>query len=134
MRRWMFSLGLVSLLASPAALASETPSYAINDSGLTVSHACAAGERVAIAGSGNTVTLSGPCANVAIAGAGNTLTIALADKLAIAGANNTVDVDAAGKIAVTGSGNKVTYKAGLPPAKAPKVSNLGTGNTVSPRP
>ena len=118
-------------LSLPSLARAAAPALVVNQSGQTVEHVCAAGERVAINGSKNTVSLTGTCANVAVNGADNHVTAASVEKLAVTGSANTVAVDAAQKIAVIGSQNTVTWKRGLGDEKAPTVADLGTGNSVT---
>ncbi|HUH70633.1 MAG TPA: DUF3060 domain-containing protein [Mycobacterium sp.] len=71
---------------------------------------CASGKSLNVAGSDNTLTVTGTCATVSISGANNKITF---DK-----------VDA--RITVLGLNNTITYKDG-----DPKVDNLGSGNTIN---
>ena len=80
----------------------------IEDSAQTRTIDCA-GRNVALNGSSNKLTFTGTCGTVAINGSKNELTLANVSQ-----------------ISVNGSLNKVTYSAG-----DPKISNNGTGNTVS---
>jgi len=73
--------------------------------------ACASGG-AHVQGSGNTVTLTGPCESVLVEGQ-----------------NNTVHVATLGSLKVAGMGNKVYWSAGIGGA-TPKVTKEGMGNTV----
>ena len=73
--------------------------------------ACASGG-AHVQGSGNTVTLTGPCESVLVEGQ-----------------NNTVHVATLGSLKVSGMGNKVYWSAGIAGA-TPKVTKEGMGNTV----
>jgi Protein of unknown function (DUF3060) len=70
---------------------------------------CANGKSLNVAGSNNTLTVTGTCETVSIGGTGNKITI---DKV------NT-------RITVLGVENTVTYKDG-----DPKVDNIGTSNNI----
>jgi hypothetical protein len=73
--------------------------------------ACASGG-AHVQGSGNTVTLTGPCESVLVEGQ-----------------NNTVHIATLGSLKVAGMGNKVYWSAGIGGA-TPKVTKEGMGNTV----
>ncbi|MBK9035721.1 MAG: DUF3060 domain-containing protein [Myxococcales bacterium] len=107
-----FALALVLALVPAVALA-DAPDHVINNSAKTVTVACGDGGRVVVNGSTNVVTVTGGCA-----------------KVVVNGSSNTVAIDAADKIAITGSSNKVTYKKGHT-RKAPKITQLGSGNQVA---
>jgi hypothetical protein len=70
---------------------------------------CANGKSLNVAGSNNTLTVTGTCETVSIGGTGNKMTI---DKI------NT-------RITVLGVENTITYKDG-----DPKVDNIGTNNNI----
>ena len=70
---------------------------------------CANGKSLNVAGSNNTLTVTGTCETVSIGGTGNKITI---DKI------NT-------RITVLGVENTITYKDG-----DPKVDNIGTSNNI----
>ncbi len=70
---------------------------------------CANGKSLNVAGSNNTLTVTGTCETVSIGGTGNKITI---DKV------NT-------RITVLGVENTITYKDG-----DPKVDNIGTNNSI----
>jgi hypothetical protein len=70
---------------------------------------CANGKSLNVAGSNNTLTVTGTCETVSIGGTGNKITI---DKI------NT-------RITVLGVQNTITYKDG-----DPKVDNIGTNNDI----
>jgi Protein of unknown function (DUF3060) len=70
---------------------------------------CANGKSLNVAGSNNTLTVTGTCETVSIGGTGNKITI---DKI------NT-------RITVLGVENTITYKDG-----DPKVDNIGTNNNI----
>lgn len=79
--------------------------------GTTADIACGNGKSLDVAGSNNTLTVTGTCASVRVGGADNTIKLARVDgDLSIAGLNNTV-----------------TYQAG-----DPDVDDSGSGNRVSP--
>lgn len=71
---------------------------------------CGAGP-VAVLGSGNQLTLRGPC-----------------PRLRIAGSDNLVLVDNPGQIVVTGDRNEVSWRS----ERLPEVSNTGEGNSIGP--
>lgn len=120
----------VMLMLCSAAVARAGETIVFGDSGATVTHDCAAQPKVAVNGARNAITLTGACTRVAVNGTGNTVTIAAVTALAVSGSSNSVTVDTAGKIAITGTQNKVTWKSG----KHPKVSSSGIGNTVAHEP
>jgi len=126
----MRTLALVVLLyAVPAAA-----DVSLVDNHQTVTVDCAKDPNVSIAGNQASVTLSGVCKSVMIAGNAAKVT-GSATSFSIAGNTNSVDIDAADSISVTGNENVVTYKkAADAKKKAPKVSNLGTKNTVTKKP
>ena len=70
---------------------------------------CANGKSLNVAGSNNTLTVTGTCETVSIGGTGNKITI---DKI------NT-------RLTVLGVENTITYKDG-----DPKVDNIGTNNNI----
>jgi hypothetical protein len=70
---------------------------------------CANGKSLNVAGSNNTLTVTGTCETVSIGGTGNKITF---DKV------NT-------RLTVLGVENTITYKDG-----DPKVDNIGTNNTI----
>ena len=78
--------------------------------GTTAEVDCADGRSLNIAGSNNTLTVSGRCASVLVGGADNRITIERVD----------------GELAVTGLNNLITYGAG-----EPTVSDSGPGNRIS---
>nr|WP_307857383.1 DUF3060 domain-containing protein [Mycobacterium sp. SM1] len=78
--------------------------------GTTAELDCADGKSLNVGGGNNTLTVKGTCSSVTIAGMDNKITIDKVDK----------------QLTVTGINNTVTYKAG-----APKVDNLGSGNTIN---
>jgi len=91
---------------------------------------CAANKSPSITGAGGTYFVAGACDKVAITGSGNTVTIESTKAVAITGAKNTVVVTKTDKIGITGAGNSVTWGSGLT-TKAPKVAKTGKGNTVA---
>ena len=78
--------------------------------GQTATLDCADGKSLDVAGSNDTLTVTGTCDTVSIGGAGNKVTI---DKIST-------------HLTVLGFNNTVTYKNG-----DPKVENLGSGNTIN---
>jgi len=126
----MRKLALIAvLLASPAAA-----DVSLVDNHETVTVDCAKDPNVSIAGNHETVTLTGVCKSVMIAGNSAKVT-GSATSFSIAGNKNTVDIDGADTISITGNDNTVSYKkAADAKKKAPKVSNLGTKNTVKKTP
>ena len=77
--------------------------------GTTADLDCGQGNSLTVAGSNNTLKVSGACASVRVSGADNTITL------------QQVDVE----LAVPGLNNTVTYKAG-----EPAVEDSGSGNRV----
>jgi len=78
--------------------------------GTTSTLDCADGKSLNIAGSNNTLTVTGHCADVTIGGAGNNITIDKIDS----------------KLRVVGMNNTITYKDG-----DPKVDKIGSSNTIN---
>ncbi|MDI3314612.1 MAG: DUF3060 domain-containing protein [Mycobacterium sp.] len=78
--------------------------------GTTAELDCADGKSLNVGGGNNTLTVKGTCSSVTIAGMDNKITLDKIDK----------------QLTVTGINNTVTYKAG-----APKIDNLGSGNTIN---
>jgi hypothetical protein len=78
--------------------------------GTTAEIDCADGKSLNVGGSNNTLTVTGTCASVNIGGADNKITFEKVDK----------------ELSVVGLNNTVTYKDG-----APKVDNLGSGNSIN---
>ena len=77
--------------------------------GTTVDIDCGQGKSLNVAGSNNTLTVTGSCASVNVGGADNKIVFdKIDDDLSVVGLNNTV-----------------TYKSG-----DPTVDNLGSGNTI----
>lgn len=77
--------------------------------GTTADLDCGQGNSLTVAGSNNTLKVSGACASVRVSGADNTITLQQVD----------------GELAVPGLNNTVTYKAG-----EPAVEDSGSGNRV----
>ena len=111
----MKQLALVlALVALPVAAAhADPPAHVVNDAGASLSLDCGDGGQVVVNGAANRIAITGGCA-----------------KVVINGSTNQVAIDAADKIAITGSRNTVTYKKGWT-KKNPKVTRLGTGNTIA---
>ena len=107
-----------SAAASPTtgSSASTTASVEIGNTvnygsmGTTTTLDCASGKSLNVAGSDNTLTVTGTCATASIGGTNNKITF---DKVET-------------RITVLGLNNTITYKDG-----DPKVDNLGSGNTIT---
>ncbi|WP_428342290.1 DUF3060 domain-containing protein [Mycobacterium sp.] len=78
--------------------------------GTTTTLDCGDGKSLNVGGSNNTLTVKGSCGTVSIGGADNKITIDKIDK----------------QLNVVGFNNTISYKDG-----APKVENLGSGNTIN---
>lgn len=78
--------------------------------GTTATLDCADGKKLNVAGSNNTLTVTGHCTEVTVGGMGNNITIDKIDK----------------KLRVVGANNTITYKDG-----DPKVDKLGSSNTIT---
>jgi hypothetical protein len=78
--------------------------------GTTTTLDCANGKSLNVGGSNNTLTVKGTCGTVSIGGADNKIAIDKIDK----------------QLNVVGFNNTITYKDG-----APKIDNLGSGNTIN---
>lgn len=119
MRMPVCAAAMMTLSVTLAGCGSEdrrTPSDTVFDItygsfGTTADIACGNGKTLEVAGSNNTLTVTGTCASVRVGGADNTIRLARVDgDLSIAGLNNTV-----------------TYQAG-----DPNVDDQGSGNRVNP--
>ena len=106
----MRRLALVTILLAP--LVAHAGDGTITDNDKTRTITCKDAGTAEVAGNGNTVTVTGPCA-----------------KVSVTGNHNTVSIDQAGTIAALGNDNTVTWKAGAG-GKDPEVSNLGSRNVV----
>ncbi len=78
--------------------------------GTTADIDCGSGSSLNVAGSNNTLTVSGTCASVRVGGSDNTITLERVD----------------GRLSVAGLNNSITYKAG-----DPSVEDSGSGNRIS---
>ena len=78
--------------------------------GTTATLDCANGKSLNVAGSNNTLTVTGTCASVTVGGTDNKITFDKVDS----------------RLTVLGLNNTITYKDG-----EPRVDNVGTGNTVN---
>ena len=97
--------------ASPSPTASVQIGNTLNygSMGTTATLDCANGKSLNVAGSNNTLTVTGTCATVTVGGTDNKIVFDKVDsRLTVLGVNNTI-----------------TYKDG-----DPRVDNVGTGNTV----
>lgn len=93
---------------SPAPPAGTTISY--SSFGTTADIDCGNGKSLTVAGSNNTLTVTGACGSLSVDGADNTIRLARVD----------------GQLSVPGLNNTITYKAG-----DPQVDDSGTGNRIS---
>lgn len=104
--------GSISVGRSPAPKA-RGAAIVVSDNRVARTVDCAGGS-VTVDGNGNTLSLNGECPSVEVNGNGNVLR-----------------VEAAGSISVMGNRNTVTWSRGIG-GSSPQVSNLGTGNSVTP--
>lgn len=98
--------------------------------GQTVSHDCGRGGKVQIEISSSKITLTGACSKVELAGSKNTIAIASTGELWVGGTENRGTLDAVDAITTGGNRNVLTYRRALT-LKAPKLSLLGKGNSVT---
>lgn len=125
---------LAVLMASTVALGQTKPAaLVVSKDKQTLAHTCN-GEDVAVNGNKNTIKLSGSCEKVVIGGNKNTVELSGSCKaLTVNGNKNKAAVDATIEmIGVNGNENTVTWSAAKNP-RAPKISNLGNKNSISPR-
>ncbi len=120
------ALAVASLLAVTSIAAADV---SLVENQQTVSVDCAKDKQVSLVGNRITVTLVGTCVKVSIAGNQNTVTGSAAT-VWIAGNANTANLDKVDELSVPGNKNTATYNGPLT-AKATKVSNPGTGNTIT---
>jgi hypothetical protein len=100
-----------------------------NDESITVD--CAADPNVTIAGNNATVTLVGTCKVVMLAGNHATIT-GSALRVALTGNENTALLDGVDTLSFTGNDNTASWKRPLDPRlKQPRISNLGTKNSIA---
>jgi hypothetical protein len=116
---------LLAFAAAPA-LADKT----ITDNKQTAAIDCAKDPNVTVAGNDGTITLTGECKAVTVAGNHNHVAIASAAAVAVTGNENNVAAVTVAALSVPGNKNVVSYKSG-PGTSKTKVSNPGTGNTVT---
>lgn len=83
-------------------------------SGQTATLDCAGG-RAEIMGSGNVLTITGKCTRLDLAGSGNKITI---------------EFGPTAEIAFVGSGNAISWTS--TDGKSPRITYLGSGNTLTP--
>jgi hypothetical protein len=95
---------------SDGAAGTVDPTINYGSYGGTADIDCANGKSLNVAGSNNTLTVSGSCASVRVGGADNTIKLARID----------------GELSVAGFNNTITYKAG-----DPNVDDAGSGNRIS---
>ncbi|CAN5734395.1 hypothetical protein BH11MYX3_BH11MYX3_41070 [soil metagenome] len=120
------SLTVATLLAVTSIAGADV---SIVENQQTVSVDCAKDKQVSLVGNYITATLVGVCTKVSIAGHHNTVT-GSASTVWIAGNTNTANLDKVDELMVPGNKNTATYKGPLG-AKATKVSNPGSGNTIT---
>jgi hypothetical protein len=100
----------------------------INDSKTSAKQDCSKDDKLTVNGSNVTVELTGTCAQVTLNG--NQITLnGSAQKVSVNGNNNTLAIGTVDALALQGNNNTVTWKSGV--HGAPKVSNLGSGNTIT---
>ena|SRR5687768_16517481 len=104
-------LGIV-LVAVAVAPARAEPTWSLDASETTYSYVCGGGDRIAINGHGNTVSVTGECA-----------------ALEVNGSNNRVEIAAVGEIRVDGDNNDIRYERALK-GKKPTIKKKGASNTV----
>ena len=129
MVRWL-SLSLVLVAVSAIDARADDDTWVLNDSSAKATHDCGKQPVVVVNGSTDDLALTGKCTKVSINGGHLKVTAESIDQLAINGAENAITVDALGKVTLTGAGNKVTWKTALG-GKKPRVSDLGTGDSVT---
>ncbi len=116
MRRAVCAAAMATLAAVLAGCGSESPggtavpTIVYGSYGSTADIDCGNGKSLTVAGSNNTLTVSGSCTSVRVDGADNTITLARVD----------------GELSVLGLNNTIRYKAG-----DPRVDDTGSGNRIS---
>ncbi|MBL0219843.1 MAG: DUF3060 domain-containing protein [Myxococcales bacterium] len=118
---------VAATLVALSSLASADVSVVENHE--TVAIDCAKDKIVSLVGNHITATLTGTCTKVSVAGNFNTVT-GSANSVWLAGNHNTAALDHVDELMVPGNYNTATYK-GPVSAKATKVSNPGTKNTIT---
>ena len=107
-------LAVFGLLSGFAATASgDDAELVIGDNDKVLSHECTGDTVVKVVGNENKITLTGDCA-----------------KVDVTGNKNAIDIDATVAISVMGNKNAVTW-ARMIDGKKPKISNLGSKNSIS---
>jgi hypothetical protein len=120
---------ITTALLCLTSIASADVSLMDNDQKVTVD--CAKDKNVNIIGNSATVTLTGTCTKVSVSGNKATVT-GSATTVLISGNSNTANLTTVDTIMVTGNKNTVTYKGAVDAKlKKPKISNPGTGNTIT---
>jgi hypothetical protein len=129
---FVMSVSLLLAIGARAAHADDD-TWVLSDAGVKATHDCGKQPKVVIDASRDTITLTGKCARVSVNGGSIAITAESIAELSLNGAINTVSVDELGKLAMTGAENKVVWKTALG-GKRPRVSDLGSGNSVTQAP
>ncbi len=129
---FVMSVSLLLAIAARAARAGDD-TWVLSDAGAKATHDCGKQPKVVINASRDTITLTGKCARVRVNGGSIAITAESIADLSVNGAENAITVDELGKIAMTGAENKIVWKTALG-GKRPRVSDLGSGNTVTQAP
>jgi hypothetical protein len=130
-RTLSLTLVLVGLCARAALAGDDT--WVMGDSNAKAAHDCGKQPVVIVNGSTDELALTGKCTKVSVHGGRVKMTAESIDQLAIDGAQNAIVVDALGKVTLSGEGNTVTWKTAIG-GKKPRVSDLGTGDSVTAAP
>ena len=129
---FVMSVSLLLAIGARAALAGDD-TWVMSDAGAKATHDCGKQPKVVINASRDTITLTGKCTRVSVNGGTIAITAESIADLSINGAVNTITVDELGKLAMTGAENKIVWKTALG-GKRPRVSDLGSGNSVTQAP
>ena len=124
------SLTLVLAIAAAGTARADDDTWVFPDSDAKATHDCAKQPKVIVNASRAAITLVGKCARVSVNGGSIVVTAESIADLAVNGAENAITVDEVGKISMTGAENKIVWKTAIG-GKRPRVSDLGSGNSVA---
>ena len=109
-RRFLFGIMLVAVAVAPAI---AEPTWKLDASESSYSYVCGGSDWIAITGKGNTLTITGECAQLDVNGSGNKVTI-----------------EAVGAINISGNNNDVRYSRPAAGKQKPTIKNKGAANTI----
>lgn len=117
-------IAVLTALAAPA-----RAEITVIDNNRTLDVDCAKDPDVAVVGNHIAVTTQGVCAKITVLGNHASVTGA-ATEVYVAGNHNRLALTAADEVTVAGNHNSVSVRKAVT-LKAPRISNLGTGNRVT---